>query len=88
MGCICYSESNSMPNSPQLSLAKWRELLGCVQVTTLTVLPEEIVNWRSHFFMAALFEEISVEHYEELNRVNYLGVVYTVKAGYASIQRG
>ena len=38
--------------------------------------------------MAALFEEISVEHYEELNRVNYLGVVYTVKAGYASIQRG
>ena len=29
-----------------------------------------------------------MEQYEELTRVNYLGVVYTVKAGYASIQRG
>ena len=37
---------------------------------------------------AGLFEELTVEDYEELNRVNYLGVIYTVKAGYASIQRG
>ena len=37
---------------------------------------------------AGLFEELTVEDYEQLNRVNYLGVIYTVKAGYASIQRG
>ena len=35
-----------------------------------------------------LFEELTVEDYEELNRVNYLGVIYTVKAGYASMKRG
>ena len=34
------------------------------------------------------YEELTVEDYEELNRVNYLGVIYTVKAGYASIKRG
>lgn len=38
--------------------------------------------------MSELFEELTVEDYEELNRVNYLGVIYTVKAGYASIKRG
>ena len=30
---------------------------------------------------AALFEELSVEEYERLNKVNYLGSVYTIKAG-------
>ena len=35
-----------------------------------------------------LFEKLTVGDYEELNRVNYLGVIYTVKAGYASIKRG
>ncbi len=34
---------------------------------------------------AALFEEMSVEEYEHLNRVNYLGVVYTLKAGTVSM---
>ena len=38
--------------------------------------------------LSELFEELTVEDYEELNRVNYLGVIYTVKAGYASIKRG
>ncbi len=31
--------------------------------------------------VAALFEELSVEEYEHVNRVNYLGVIYTLKAG-------
>lgn len=37
---------------------------------------------------ADLFEELTIEDYEQVNRINYLGVVYTVKAGYASMQRG
>ena len=36
--------------------------------------------------MSELFEELTVQEYEELNRVNYLGVIYTLKAGYASIR--
>lgn len=39
------------------------------------------INTNDVLLDTALFEELSVEEYERLNRVNYLGVIYTIKAG-------
>ncbi|CAK0765130.1 hypothetical protein CVIRNUC_003227 [Coccomyxa viridis] len=50
--------------------------------------PLDVVIANAGMPSSSLFEELTVEDYEQLNRVNYLGVIYTVKAGYASIQRG
>ena len=52
------------------------------------IMPYMPVGAEGGLCWSELFEELTVEDYEELNRVNYLGVVYTVKAGYASMKRG
>ena len=52
------------------------------------IMPYMLVGAEGGLCWSELFEELTVEDYEELNRVNYLGVVYTVKAGYASMKRG
>ncbi|CAL5219959.1 g1893 [Coccomyxa viridis] len=69
-------------------VGSWEQVQKSVRQAEAHFGPLDVVIANAGMPSSKMFEELTVEDYEELNRVNYLGVIYTVKAGYASIKRG
>ncbi|KAK9909486.1 hypothetical protein WJX75_003008 [Coccomyxa subellipsoidea] len=67
--------------SCSVDVGDWKEVQRATAQAEEQLGPIDVVIASAGTPSSALFEELSVEEYERLNRVNYLGVIYTIKAG-------
>ncbi|BDA42363.1 3-ketodihydrosphingosine reductase [Coccomyxa sp. Obi] len=75
-----HAGSNSL-FSCSVDVGEWKQVQRAVREAEETLGPIDVVIANAGTPSSALFEELSVEEYEYINRVNYLGVIYTLKAG-------
>ncbi|CAL8467957.1 g7495 [Coccomyxa elongata] len=67
--------------SCSVDVGEWKQVQRAVREAEEQLGPIDVVIANAGTPSSALFEELSVEEYEHVNRGNFLGVIYTPKAG-------